>query len=159
MSAKGPSLMMLLDAPSRPARTDRRKNKASRVFGPPYPFFDRRSLRTPVPGWRLRLHRSALWRRLVGEVGPGKRGVALAGGSLIGILLTPALLVIAVLIKCQDGGPILYWQTRVGRRGRCFAFPKFRSMVVNAEAQQEALMHRNHHKDCPVTFKDKTDPR
>jgi lipopolysaccharide/colanic/teichoic acid biosynthesis glycosyltransferase len=151
--------MMLLDAPVRSVRPDRRKNRASKVFGPPYPFFDRRALRTPVYDWRLHLHRSALWRGLVGEVSPSKRVLDLIGSLTVGILLAPLLLVISVLIKCQDGGPILYWQTRVGRRGRCFAFPKFRSMIVNAEAQQDALMHRNHHKCSTITFKDKADPR
>src|SRR5262245_54835016 len=150
--------MMLVDAPPRPARPDRRKNKASRVFGPPYPFFDRRALRIPVHGWRLHLHRSALWRAVVGEVAPVKRAIDLGGALFLGVLLSPLLLLIAFLIKCQDGGPILYWQTRVGRRGRCFGFPKFRSMVVNAEAQQDALMHRNHHKTSSITFKDKADP-
>jgi lipopolysaccharide/colanic/teichoic acid biosynthesis glycosyltransferase len=152
--------MMLLEAPPRSApRPDRRKNKASRIFGAPYPYFDRRALRTPVPGWRLRLHRSALWRGLVGEVSPAKRVIDLAGAVVLCVLLSPLLLIIAALIKCQDGGPILYWQTRVGRRGRCFAFPKFRSMIINAEAQQDALMHRNHHRNGSITFKDKTDPR
>src|SRR6476619_7493154 len=102
--------MMLVDAPPRPARPDRRKNKASRVFGPPYPFFDRRALRTPVPSWRLQLHRSPFWRAIVGEVPPVKRAIDLVGALFLSVLLTPLLLLIAFLIKCQDGGPILYWQ-------------------------------------------------
>jgi lipopolysaccharide/colanic/teichoic acid biosynthesis glycosyltransferase len=155
---------MLLEAP-RPAALearpgpDRRKNRASRVFGPPYPYFDRRALRTPVPGWRLKLHRSAAWRMLGGEVTPAKRAIDLLGAAVLGVLAAPLLLVIAAVIKLQDGGPVLYWQTRVGRRGRCFAFPKLRSMVVNADAQQDALMHRNHHADDSITFKDRDDPR
>jgi lipopolysaccharide/colanic/teichoic acid biosynthesis glycosyltransferase len=100
-----------------------------------------------------------VWRSIVGEVPPVKRAIDLVGALFLSVLLTPLLFLIAFLIKCQDGGPILYWQTRVGRLGRCFGFPKFRSMVVNAEAQQDALMHRNHHKTSTITFKDKADPR
>jgi lipopolysaccharide/colanic/teichoic acid biosynthesis glycosyltransferase len=148
--------MLLLDAQP---RQERRKNRKSRVFGPPYPFFDRRALGIPVPNWRLEMHRSALWRAVGGEVPPLKRVIDVAGALILGALLTPVLLAIAIAIKLQDGGPILYWQTRVGRRGRCFAFPKFRSMVTNAEAQQDALMHRNHHARGSITFKDRTDPR
>jgi lipopolysaccharide/colanic/teichoic acid biosynthesis glycosyltransferase len=129
------------------------------VFGPPYPYFDRRALKTPVPGWQLRLHRSALWRAVVGEVPPVKRVIDIAGALVLLTALAPVLLVIAVVIKLQDGGPVLFWQTRVGRRGRCFAFPKFRSMVVDADARIEQVLHRNHHSAASITFKDKADPR
>src|SRR5436309_1712529 len=104
--------MMLLEAPSRP---ERRKNKASRVFGPPYRYFDRRALRAPVPGWRLRLHRSALVRAIIGEVQPVKRVIDLAGALTLCVLLAPVFFLIAAAITLQDGGPVLYWQTRVGR--------------------------------------------
>jgi lipopolysaccharide/colanic/teichoic acid biosynthesis glycosyltransferase len=150
-----------LTAPPRtaPSRPDRRRNRPSRVFSPPYPFFDRRALRTPVPGWQLRLHRSRLWRAVVGEVPTAKRVVDIAGALVLLTALSPLLFVIAVLIKLQDGGPVLFWQTRVGRRGRCFSFPKFRSMIIDADAQIERLLHRNHHAGGSITFKDKSDPR
>jgi|SRR5947209_1939506 len=154
--------MTLLLAPPRlqsPARSDRRGNRKSRVFGPPYPFFDRRARRTPVPGWQLQMHRSRWWRAIVGEVPPAKRLVDFVGALILLVGLAPLLLVIAAAIKLQDRGPILFWQTRVGRRGRCFAFPKFRSMVVNADAQIDRLLHRNHHAKSSITFKDRADPR
>jgi lipopolysaccharide/colanic/teichoic acid biosynthesis glycosyltransferase len=154
--------MTLLLAPPRlqsPARQERRRNRSSQVFGAPYPFFDRRARRTPVPGWQLRRHRSFLWRAIVGEVPPAKRLVDFVGALVFLIGFAPLLAVIAAAIKLQDGGPVLFWQTRVGRRGRCFAFPKFRSMVVNADSQIDMLMHRNHHASGSITFKDKSDPR
>src|SRR5437764_15362030 len=124
--------MTLLLAPPRlaksPSRSERRRNRASQVFGPPYPFFDRRARRTPVPGWQLRKHRSPLWRAVVGEVPPAKRLVDFVGALILLAGLSPLLLLIAAAIKFQDGGPVLFWQTRVGRRRRCFSFPKFRSM-------------------------------
>lgn len=74
------------------------------------------------------------------------------------VLLAPLFLVVAALIKVTDGGPILFWQTRVGYWGRKFRFPKFRSMVPNAEQLLPQVMALNHHKNG-VTFKAKDDPR
>jgi lipopolysaccharide/colanic/teichoic acid biosynthesis glycosyltransferase len=51
-----------------------------------------------------------------------------------GILLSsPLWLVIAALIKLEDGGPVFYRQERAGRRGRPFDVLKFRSMITDAE--------------------------
>jgi len=73
------------------------------------------------------------------------------------ICLSPALLVIAVLIKLQSRGPIIYKQTRVGLRGRLFNLYKFRTMVTNAEILRKDL-ERENEMDGPV-FKIKDDPR
>ncbi|MGC9326719.1 MAG: sugar transferase, partial [Candidatus Hinthialibacter sp.] len=54
------------------------------------------------------------------------------------------------------GGPVLFWQTRMGKQGREFAFPKFRSMRIDAEAVKPRLMRRRQNS---VTFKMKNDPR
>jgi lipopolysaccharide/colanic/teichoic acid biosynthesis glycosyltransferase len=48
-------------------------------------------------------------------------------------LLGPLLLVIAVLIKVDDGGPVLYRGVRIGRAGVPFRICKFRTMVANAD--------------------------
>ncbi|MBN2326559.1 MAG: sugar transferase [Candidatus Omnitrophica bacterium] len=85
-----------------------------------------------------------------------KRGVDIAGSILLMILLAPVFALTALLIKCSDGGPVLFWQTRVGKRGREFAFPKFRSMRIDAEAVKPRLMRRRPNK---ITFKMKNDPR
>jgi lipopolysaccharide/colanic/teichoic acid biosynthesis glycosyltransferase len=63
----------------------------------------------------------------------GKRlvDVAIAACSLA--LLSPALIVVAILVKLTSRGPALYWQDRVGRGGRIFRIAKFRSMVAEAE--------------------------
>ena len=96
---------------------------------------------------------------IVGEVPPVKRVIDIAGALCLIVALSPLLLVLSAIIKLQDAGPVLFWQTRVGRLGRCFGFPKFRSMVVDADAQIDRLLHRNHHADGSITFKDKADPR
>lgn len=49
------------------------------------------------------------------------------------ILLSPLMLISAILIKATDGGPVLYRQTRLTQNGRPFEILKFRSMYVNAE--------------------------
>lgn len=54
--------------------------------------------------------------------------------SLVGLMLaSPVLLVIAILIKKEDGGPVFYRGVRVGKFGKPFRIFKFRTMVVNAE--------------------------
>jgi len=73
------------------------------------------------------------------------------------ICLSPVLLMIAILIKIQSPGPIIYKQTRVGLRGRLFNLYKFRTMVINAEAHRMDLEKENE-MDGPV-FKIKDDPR
>jgi len=68
------------------------------------------------------------------------------------------LAIVAILIRLEDGGPALFWQTRVGQWGREFRFPKFRSMVTNAEEVRRQLAAANQHGDG-ITFKMKRDPR
>ncbi|WP_338748377.1 sugar transferase [Janibacter alittae] len=55
------------------------------------------------------------------------------------IALSPLMLVVAVLIKLQDGGPVFFRQQRVGQDGQPFQMTKLRSMRVDAEAQLEEL--------------------
>ncbi len=59
--------------------------------------------------------------------------IALAGLGLA--VASPLLAAAALAIKLEDGGPILYRQTRVGKDGRDFEVLKLRSMVVGAERQ------------------------
>jgi len=55
----------------------------------------------------------------------------LAGTAIV--LTSPLLGLAAIAVKLEDGGPILYRQTRVGRDGRDFELLKLRTMVVGAE--------------------------
>ncbi|MCA8925859.1 MAG: sugar transferase [Planctomycetes bacterium] len=84
-----------------------------------------------------------------------KRAVDLIGASLGLLLLAPALLLVALLIKLEDGGPILFTQTRVGKGGKTFRFFKFRSMVTDAEAKRAALKAES----GQLRFKLERDPR
>jgi lipopolysaccharide/colanic/teichoic acid biosynthesis glycosyltransferase len=63
----------------------------------------------------------------------GKRSLDLAvciGGLLV---VWPLLLLIAALIKAEDGGPVFFRQERIGRGGRSFRMWKFRTMAPHAE--------------------------
>jgi lipopolysaccharide/colanic/teichoic acid biosynthesis glycosyltransferase len=63
--------------------------------------------------------------------------VAIAGGALL--LASPLLALAALAVKLEDGGPVLYRQTRVGRDGADFELLKLRTMVVGAEGMGAGL--------------------
>ncbi len=81
--------------------------------------------------------------------------VALASTALLFLLLPCA--VIALVIKLESRGPVLFRQKRVGQDGEEFWFYKFRSMVADAEARRNALMQMN--EASGPLFKIKNDPR
>lgn len=87
-----------------------------------------------------------------------KRVIDIVGSTFLLIALAPLFLLIALLVKLTDRGPILFWQQRVGRWGREFDFPKFRSMIMDAEKYKDQLLEQNDHGDG-ITFKMKRDPR
>ncbi len=85
-----------------------------------------------------------------------KRTVDLVGSvSLLG-LLVPLLVVLALLIKCHDGGPVFFRRRVVGPKGTFDAF-KLRSMCVDADE----VLHRNPalRQEFEINFKLKDDPR
>jgi exopolysaccharide biosynthesis polyprenyl glycosylphosphotransferase len=70
--------------------------------------------------------------------------------SLFSLLITlPLTVLLAVLIKMEDGGPVFYRQERAGLHGKKFRVIKFRSMVVDAEAQTGAVFAKE--KDPRIT--------
>lgn len=108
---------------------------------------------------RLRmLYKRFTWAAVIGGAKLIKRTLDAAVALLMLLTLSPLFTIVAAAIKLTDGGPVLFWQARVGRWGAEFRFPKFRSMVVNAEALKEGLMTLNDHSEG-VTFKMKNDPR
>ncbi|NYJ75451.1 exopolysaccharide biosynthesis polyprenyl glycosylphosphotransferase [Allobranchiibius huperziae] len=59
--------------------------------------------------------------------------------GLLLVVTSPLFAVIALLIKLDDHGPVLFRQDRVGVNGETFAMTKFRSMVVDAESRLDGL--------------------
>ncbi len=59
-----------------------------------------------------------------------KRALDVVLGLFTGLLLTAPALAVAALVFITSPGPILYWSPRVGRHGRIFQMPKFRTMKV-----------------------------
>ena len=70
-----------------------------------------------------------------------KRIFDLAVGSVLALMFLPLMGMIAVAIKLDSPGPVIFKQKRIGENGRLFEMYKFRSMVVNAEALQEEVNH------------------
>ncbi|MEU9131178.1 sugar transferase [Kitasatospora sp. NPDC048540] len=71
-------------------------------------------------------------------VGGGiRRGGDLAVAALAGVVALPLGLVIALLIRCTMGGPVIFRQTRTGRDGREFSILKFRTMRDKRFAEEE----------------------
>jgi len=79
--------------------------------------------------------------------------------SVSGILvMAPVMVLIGILIKLEDGGPVFFCQTRVGRHGSRFTMLKFRSMDVDSDARVGEFFARNKHARG-ITFKLDNDPR
>ena len=79
-------------------------------------------------------------------------------GALVGLFITGLMFpFIAIAIKADSKGPVIFKQPRVGRNGRIFTFYKFRSMSNDAEAQKAKLMEQNEMDG--LMFKMESDPR
>jgi len=87
-----------------------------------------------------------------------KRVMDVVVASLGLVLLAPLMLLIAIAIKLDSPGPVLFRQVRIGKGGKPFWFIKFRSMVKNAEQIKRDLMPQNEVRGGPV-FKMRNDPR
>ena len=66
------------------------------------------------------------------------------------ILLSPLLLLIALMVKFYDGGPVLYKQKRLTKDGKVFDILKFRSMRVESETDGARLAMKNDSRVTPV---------
>lgn len=91
------------------------------------------------------------------SVKTAQRVLDLALCSLLLLLIWPVFGVIALLIRLDSPGPVLFKQKRVGQDGEEFWFYKFRSMVTDAEDKRH-LLEMHNERSGPV-FKMKNDPR
>jgi len=86
-----------------------------------------------------------------------KRTIDVLGASAGLLLSVPIMLVVAVAIKLDSRGPVLFRHPRLGKDGRPFVMLKFRSMYSEARLLQEQLLQEN---EVPgPVFKIRSDPR
>lgn len=87
-----------------------------------------------------------------------KRAIDILGSFVGLVLLAPILLLVAIAIRLDSPGAVIFKQRRVGLNGIEFDMYKFRSMVADAEARKADLLAFNEMKDGPI-FKMSRDPR
>ena len=87
-----------------------------------------------------------------------KRCLDRVGAGLGLLLLSPFFVLLAILIKLESPGPVLFSQTRIGLGGSPFKCWKLRSMYIDAEQRKQELLEQNE-MDGGTTFKMKRDPR
>ena len=85
-----------------------------------------------------------------------KRSSDVVASGLLLVVLLPLMATIALAIKLQSGGPVLFRQVRVGRHGQRFEMLKFRTMVLDAAERKAELEHLN---EAVGLFKIADDPR
>ena len=89
-----------------------------------------------------------------------KRAMDVALSAIGLVLLLPVFAVVAVVIKLDSTGPVLFRQKRMGRGQQTFEIWKCRTMAVDAESQKSRLAHLNKHADGDDRmFKIPDDPR
>jgi exopolysaccharide biosynthesis polyprenyl glycosylphosphotransferase len=87
-----------------------------------------------------------------------KRGADIVLSGLGLLVLSPLLIAVAIAIKLDSRGPVLFRQRRVGRNREEFSIFKFRSMYADAEARKAEFASLNEANDG-VMFKIREDPR
>ncbi len=92
-----------------------------------------------------------------------KRFLDITVSSFLLLLLSPILLIIAVIIRIESNGPVFYSSLRAGSNYKIFKFYKFRSMFVDAEILMAELKANNDYQstelNAPKFFKFHNDPR
>ncbi|MDR0890156.1 MAG: sugar transferase [Oscillospiraceae bacterium] len=73
-----------------------------------------------------------------------KRFLDIFFSTLAFLILSPIFLLVAVAIKVESPGPVLFWQERLGKNGKVFKICKFRSMVVGAEKMGSGVYSEKH---------------
>lgn len=94
-------------------------------------------------------------------ISPGKlmlkRVIDILGGVVGTVFSLPIILIVAIPLKIESPGPLIFKQQRVGKNGRIFNIYKLRSMYKDAEERKKALMEEN--KMNGHMFKMDNDPR
>jgi exopolysaccharide biosynthesis polyprenyl glycosylphosphotransferase len=106
-----------------------------------------------VPLIGLRRSVTTEWERAV------KRAMDVIGAGAVLLIGAPIWLLVALAIKLDSPGPVLYRQVRVGYRGELFNIIKFRSMYVNGDQILATVLAEEARRSSDKVYKDKNDPR
>jgi lipopolysaccharide/colanic/teichoic acid biosynthesis glycosyltransferase len=87
----------------------------------------------------------------------GNRILDVVASAIALVVLSPVIVLLAIIVRATSRGPVFYRSMRIGRGGRPFTFYKLRSMVKDADLKRQHLSHLNE-ADGPV-FKIARDPR
>ena len=111
----------------------------------------------PLPKMKFKL-KMMMWYLTVWFGHLLKRLLDIVVSAIMLTILSPFLLLVAIAIKLESKGAVIYRSERVGKNGRHFTFYKFRSMRAGAEVSKAEILHKNDSADG-VIFKMKNDPR
>lgn len=87
-----------------------------------------------------------------------KRAFDIVASGLFLILFSWLYLILAIAVKCSDGGPVFYRHPRIGKGGKPLLLPKFRSMRVDAD-KLENMLTPEQYRQYMTEFKLDKDPR
>ncbi len=79
-----------------------------------------------------------------------KRGMDILLSLFFIVLTSPIMLLVALLVKCYDGGPVFFRQDRLTRNGKVFKVIKFRSMRVQREDAEYVMTRKHDDRITPV---------
>lgn len=123
----------------------------------PRRMFRRYIVGNPVFMFRAARHALQNWRVQSDRFATSKRALDV-GTAIVGLTLgAPLFLALALAIKLDSRGPVLFRQTRIGKGGRPFDIVKFRSMAIDAQARRASLLSDSDRQGA--CFKMRRDPR
>ncbi|MEW9872764.1 sugar transferase [Arthrobacter sp. HS15c] len=96
--------------------------------------------------------------KLTGGKKVAKRAFDITVAGILVLALSPIFLILSLLVRVTDPGPVFYRQERIGLRGTTFHMLKFRSMKVDADAELHKLLEAQGSSNQPL-FKVENDPR
>jgi exopolysaccharide biosynthesis polyprenyl glycosylphosphotransferase len=105
-----------------------------------------------LPMLYVEAHRPPEWQKAA------KRAIDIVTAAILLPLTAPVLLAVAIAIRLEDGGPVLYRHAVIGRYGVQTEVLKLRTMVQNAAQMTDDLAEMNERKGGPL-FKASDDPR
>jgi lipopolysaccharide/colanic/teichoic acid biosynthesis glycosyltransferase len=124
-------------------------------------FLNKTKSNISIEGWQKKIETSTT--SVCNQRSYSKRGFDILFASVLLILLSPVFLLIALAIKLESKGPVLYIAKRAGRGYKIFNFYKFRTMVMGADSKINDYSHLNQYNSTttagPKFYKIQDDPR